>query len=105
MGVLALENKKVKPKRKFSFILGFSIVVCLFYLVIVWTHQHIEIKEKKQQLEQVSAQYDEQVAENEALAEQIKNGISDEELERIARDELGYVMPGEHVYADASAGK
>lgn len=104
-GVITLRDKKSKPKRKFSFILIFSIVACVCYMVIMWTHQHIEIKERKQQLEQVSAQYDQQVEENEKLSKQIQDGVSDEELERIAREELGYVMPGEHVYADASAGK
>lgn len=105
MGVVQLSGNNAKPKRKFSFILCFSIVVCVCYLIIMWTHQHIEIKEKKQQLEQISAQYEQQLEENTKLADQIQNGISDEELERIARGELGYVMPGEHVYADASSGK
>ena len=102
---MTLDRKNAKPKRKISFILLFSVAVCVCYLVIMWTHQHIEIKEKKQQLEEVSLQYAQQIEENEKLADEISKGVSDEELERIARDELGYVMPGERVYADASAGK
>lgn len=105
MGVMALDRKNAKPKRRFSFILLFSVAVCVCYLIIMWTHQHIEIKEKRQQLEEVSMQCAQQEEENEALSNQISKGVSDEELERIARDELGYVMPGERVYADASAGK
>ena len=101
-------NKKVENKnrkRKFSFILCFSLIAFAIYFSIMWTSQNSEIKEKKQQYESVSVQCEQQQKENEKLQEQIKNGISDEELERIAREELGYVMPGEHVYADASAGK
>lgn len=101
-----MKNKvEKKKKRRFSFILGFSLIAFAIYFGIMWTSQNAEIKEKKQQYEQVSQQCAQQEAENEQLSEQIKNGVSDEELERIARGELGYVMPGEHVYADASAGK
>lgn len=99
-----MKVKEMKRKRKYSFIIIFSIVACLCYLIMMWVHLQMNINERKVQLNNLSSELTQQVEENKSLDNEVKNGISDEEKERIARDELGYVMPGEHVYADASAG-
>ena len=41
-----------------------------------------------------------QQQENDALQKSIDQGGSQEEMERIARDELGLVSPGERVFVD-----
>ena len=50
--------------------------------------------------------YADQVAElqqeNDALKEDIAEGVTPEKIEEIARDELGYVTPGEYVFYDTS---
>jgi len=92
-------------ERRFSFIISFTVIACVCYLLIMWIHLQTEINQKQAQYESLSVQHVEQEEENAAIDKQIREGISDEELEQIAREELGYVMPGEHVYADASAGE
>lgn len=74
------------------------------YFAITLIQLQIEISEKKETLAQVQAQYNEKVAENEELEKVIEGGNEDEYIERIARDSLGYVKPGEKVYYDISFG-
>lgn len=63
---------------------------------------HKNIKETKAEIADVNASYNEQVAENDRIRERIGGGEIDEYVEKVARDELGYVKPGEHVYYDVS---
>lgn len=74
------------------------------YFAITLIQLQIEISEKKETLTQVQAQYNEKIAENEELEKVIEGGNEDEYIERIARDSLGYVKPGEKVYYDISFG-
>ena len=100
-----METKKFRRKRKISFIICFSVIAIACYLLIMWIQLRSDLKEKQEKLKDVQAQYSQQYEENNTLREEISSGISDEEMERIARQEHGYVMPGENVYADGSAGK
>lgn len=74
------------------------------YFAITLIQLQIEISEKKEALAQVQAQYNEKIAENKELEKVIEGGNEDEYIERIARDSLGYVKPGEKVYYDISFG-
>lgn len=74
------------------------------YFAITLIQLQIEISEKKETLAQVQAQYNEKIAENKELEKVIEGGNEDEYIERIARDSLGYVKPGEKVYYDISFG-
>lgn len=74
------------------------------YFAITLIQLQIEISEKKETLAQVQAQYNEKIAENKELEKVIEGGDEDEYIERIARDSLGYVKPGEKVYYDISFG-
>lgn len=74
------------------------------YFAITLIQLQIEISEKKETLVQVQAQYNEKIAENQELEKVIEGGNEDEYIERIARDSLGYVKPGEKVYYDISFG-
>lgn len=74
------------------------------YFAITLIQLQIEISEKKEALAQVQALYNEKIAENKELEKVIEGGNEDEYIERIARDSLGYVKPGEKVYYDISFG-
>lgn len=54
------------------------------------------------QKSRLSAQVEEQQQANDQLQERIDQGGSQEEMEEIARDELGLVSPGERVFHDIS---
>ena len=64
----------------------------------VWRMQDQLTAAKAQ--EQLRQQVQTQQQENDALQKSIDQGGSQEEMERIARDELGLVSPGERVFVD-----
>lgn len=87
-------------KRSFILIVATVAFLCFSAVLIVnLTNTAIN---KKQEYESVSEALEIQKEENDRLEEKLKDGISEEEKEFIARNELGYILPGEHVYADAS---
>lgn len=98
------KNKDRTKKRKTSFLLALGAFALAGYFAITLIQLQIEISEKKETLAQVQAQYNEKIAENEELEKVIEGGNEDEYIERIARDSLGYVKPGEKVYYDISFG-
>lgn len=98
------KNKDRTKKRKTSFLLALGAFALAGYFAITLIQLQIEISEKKETLAQVQAQYNEKIAENQELEKVIEGGNEDEYIERIARDSLGYVKPGEKVYYDISFG-
>lgn len=100
-----MAKKKSKAKKFFddrSFILtvAASAFLCLSIILVIFSTS--ELRKTKKEMESLSQAISQLNSENESLAKDIQNGISDEEIERIAREEFGYILPGEHVYADAS---
>lgn len=92
--------KSFFQKRSFILIVASVAFVCFSAVLIVnLTNKAVE---KKKEYESISRKYEEESSENEELEKELESGISEEEKEYIARDELGYILPGEHVYADAS---
>ena len=87
-------------KRSFILIIATVAFFCFSSVLIIKLVN--TAVEKKQEYEAVSQALIEQNEENAKLEAELKNGISEEEKEYIARNELGYILPGEHVYADAS---
>ncbi len=93
------KKKKSAPKtQKFSFILAVCLLLVAGYFIISLINTQMEIKERKDEIEQLDAQYQQQIAENESLQNVIDNDDRDSYIERVAREKLGYVMPGEKVY-------
>ena len=60
----------------------------------------MQIFRRKNRQQQLRQQVQTQQQENDALQKSIDQGGSQEEMERIARDELGLVSPGERVFVD-----
>ena len=75
------------------------------YFVISLVSLQIEIKDKSQQVSDAKQVYEEKVLENEELESFLNEGDESAYIERIARDVLGYVLPGERVYYDVSSGE
>ena len=87
-----------KPKKKKNFFLRLAFVIVLIYVLATWVNQQITIAEKKQEKQLLEAQLSEQNAENAEL-----KLLSEEEnvkalMEKIARETLDYVFPGEKEY-------
>lgn len=78
---------------------GFPVRLAILALLVllgwqVWRMQD-QLTAAKAQEQQLRTQVQLQQQENDALQKSIDQGGSQEEMERIARDELGLVSPGE----------
>ncbi|NCC87782.1 MAG: hypothetical protein EOM05_07940 [Clostridia bacterium] len=93
-----------KKKRSHSFILTLSLIAIMGYFVITLVHLQIEIKDKKEIATQVNQQYKSQELKKEEFEQILNDGDQSKYIERVARDVLGYVLPGERVYYDTSSG-
>lgn len=99
----ARKRAKSKPK-KHSFILSMALLLVAGYFVIGLVQTQLQIREREKQAEEVSAQYEQQLAENKRLQSVVDGGDEKAYIERVAREKLGYVMPDEKVYYDITPG-
>lgn len=93
--------KAVKRRKLAS---GFPIRMVILALLVVLGWQIWRMQSQIRQAETQQAALQQQVQlqqqENDTLQKSIDQGGSREEMERIARDELGLVSPGERVFVD-----
>ncbi len=101
---MANTNTKKKETKKFSFILLIGLLLAVGYFAISIINVNMNIKTRKQTKAKLSAQYEEQLAENARLQAVADGGNQDEYVERVAREKLGYVKPGEKVYYNITPG-
>ena len=89
-----------KKKKPYSTILtvAFAALVCYFVIALIGLQS--DIKEQKEQIADINAQADAQSADNRELDNLLNDSDLDSYVERIAREELGYVFPDERVYYD-----
>ena len=65
-------------------------------------HLHSQIQAAEAEKASLAAEVQTQRQTNDALSDEIKNGSSQEQLQKVARDELGLVSPGEKIFYDVS---
>ncbi|MCI2055948.1 MAG: septum formation initiator family protein [Oscillibacter sp.] len=94
--------KKKRAKTKAGFFTKLLLLVLLVALGWQLYRLHGQVQEAEEQRQQLSAQVTQQQQDNDTLQEGIDNGGSSEQMEQIARDELGLVKPGERVFYDVS---
>lgn len=89
-----------KKKKTYSTILtvAFAALVCYFVIALIGLQS--DIREQKEQIADINAQADIQSADNRELNNLLNDSDLDSYVERIAREELGYVFPDERVYYD-----
>ncbi|MGN0539522.1 MAG: septum formation initiator family protein [Candidatus Fimenecus sp.] len=90
--------------RRRSFILTLGLVLLMGYFVITFFSLRLSINERRSVLEQKNAAYQQQLAENERLKSVVESEDKSEYIEQVAREKLGYVMPGEKVFYDVTPG-
>lgn len=95
---------KREKQRRFSFILTLALVALIGYFLISLVSVQLDIKEKKQELAEARTQLEEVSGQNEDLKDLKENEDNESYMERVARDVLGYVLPGESVYYDTGSG-
>ena len=89
-----------KKKKTYSTILTVAFAALVCYFVIALISLQSDIKEQKEQIADINAQADIQSAYNRELNNLLNDSNLDSYVERIAREELGYVFPDERVYYD-----
>ncbi len=102
------ELKEIKPKKKRVrlryFILLLAVVGFMFYSVITIINQNVKIADKKEQLKDLNQQIN-VVEINSKYLEKVQNYDDDElsaYMEKIAKDELGYISEGERIFINVS---
>ena len=89
-----------KKKKTYSTILTVAFAALVCYFVIAFIGLQSDIREQKEQIADINAQADIQSADNRELNNFLNDSDLDSYVERIAREELGYVFPDERVYYD-----
>lgn len=98
-------KRKKKSKRKYSFLLTLAIIALIGYFTVSIVSLQLEKNERQKELNRVNESYSQKLEENEELTATLSSGDDAAYIERIARDVLGYVLPGERVFYDITSGK
>lgn len=92
-----------KNKGRISIVLVLALVALIGYFIINSIQLRMDIKDKSEQVSELSEQIAQQDRENAELEEILDSENESEYLEQYAREELDYVMPGERVYANSAS--
>ncbi|NLU10816.1 MAG: septum formation initiator family protein [Tepidanaerobacter acetatoxydans] len=87
----------MKGKKKFK-IRHLLFLLFLIYVTSTLVMQQCKIAKLAQQETQLKARMKEVTEQRKELEEEISLLHTDEYIERVARDELGLVKPGEYIY-------
>ena len=98
-------GKNGKKSSSKSFFLTLAVIAVLGYFVISLVSLQMDIRDKSQQVEEAKQVYEDKSLKNKELEGFLKDGDESSYIERVARDVLGYVLPGERVYYDISSGE
>lgn len=92
------QHAKKKPRPRAGFLTKLVILVLL--AAIGWQLYNLrnQIETAQAEKDRYAAEVEEQQRENDAVADDIAEGPTDEKIEEIARDELGLVKPGEYIF-------
>lgn len=99
---MAKKTGKTAGNHNKSFILTLATIAIVGYFVISLVSLQFQISEKTKEVETAKQTLASAQAENAELKELAQEEDEKTYMERIARDVLGYVLPGESVYYDVS---
>ncbi|MEG0616622.1 MAG: septum formation initiator family protein [Oscillospiraceae bacterium] len=95
-------TKKQKNKGLTSLLMKLGISMLGLYLVISLITVQVDIVSKRHELAERQVTLQEQIAQNTELRRTLENSSTEETIERLARDKLGYARPDERVFVDMS---
>ena len=90
-------------KRKAPVWVKILMLAFLLYAVVTIISLHAQIADKRAELDSLNMRVEEYEAANEALRQEMQNGISEADISEIAPTELSYAEPGERVFVDTSS--
>ena len=91
------KEKKV-PRKRSGILTKIIIVVLIIYAVTSLIHLQSKIEAASSAQAELQQQVSAKTASNEDLRLAIENNTSDDVIEDVARDKLGFVMQNEDVY-------
>lgn len=91
-----------KNKGRVSIVLVLALVALIGYFIINSIQLRMDIKDKTDEVSELSEQISAQDEENQQLEDILNSENESEYLQQYAREELDYVMPGERVYANSA---
>ena len=91
-----------KNKGRVSIVLVLALVALIGYFIINSIQLRMDIKDKSDEVSELSEQISAQDEENKQLEDILNSENESEYIEQYAREELDYVMPGERVYANSA---
>lgn len=97
---MAVKNVK---NRKHSIILAvlFGALVCYFVATLI--SLQVKVRAEEREVADLKKSYQQQIDDNAELEMIIDSGNEAAYIEKIAREQYGYVMPDERVYYDSTA--
>ena len=99
-----MQMAAVKTKnRKHSIILTVLFAALVCYFVATFISLQTKVRAQESAVEDLQAQYQQQLDENAELEMIIENGNESDYIEKVAREQYGYAKPDERVYYDSSA--
>jgi cell division protein FtsL len=87
-------------RLKASVIIKILLVCFVGYSAFTLVSVNKAIAAKKAESQQLQQQIEQQKVTNEELSELVENGVSDEYLERIAREKLGLAYSNERIFVN-----
>ena len=91
---------KNKKKRKSPAGWMGVVILILFLMALGWRVYglRVQVETARQERDRYQEQVEELQRENDTLSADIEEGVTQEKMEEIARDELGMVLPDEYVF-------
>lgn len=102
------EIKEIKPekkkKKRYYLLLYLAIIGFAFYAIITIVNQNVQIADKKAELKDLQQQINVVEIQTQYLekVQGYKGKELQEYMEKIAKDELGYVAKGERIFINVS---
>ena len=91
-----------KGRRRTSFLTVLVIAILIGRVGVQLIHLRTEIEAARSQLTALQSDLDTAKQENDALSSALEKADDPEFLQELARDQLGYVTPGEKTFYDVS---
>lgn len=91
-----------KPRKISALVIA---LVLLFLAAMGWRLNGLrtQLQTARFERDRYQDQVEEMERENKALSDDLEEGVTDEKIQDIARNDLGMVLPGEYVFYNAGA--
>lgn len=89
-----------KEKKKKSLLCRVAVLAVFAYIMVVFVNQRITIAQKQAQYDALSGELTQQQIENEELKSLTESENIATYVERIAREMLNFVFPGEKIFVN-----